>query len=62
MSVADQWIRIPAPIPTESDRRELCALLAGNGLEVRIVKVRLTNRGTPRRFVEYRPEQPPPEE
>lgn len=50
-----EWIRIPAPIPTEQDRRELCCILAAHGLEVRIVRVKTTNRGTPKRYVEYRP-------
>ena len=49
-----EWIRIPAPILTEQDRRDLCAILTANGLEVRIVKVKTTNRGTPKRYIEYR--------
>lgn len=44
----------PAAIPAEQDRRELCAVLAANGLEVRIVRVKTTTRGTPKRYVEYR--------
>ena len=46
------WTRLPCPIPDEQDRRELCAILAANGMEVRIVKER-TARAY-RRFVEYR--------
>lgn len=48
------WTRLPCPIPAEQDRRELCAILAANGMEVRIVRVRETPRGTPKRFIEYR--------
>lgn len=51
------WTRLPCPIPDERDRRELCAILAANGLEVRIVRVRETPRGTPKRFIEYRAQQ-----
>ena len=50
-----EWIRIPAHIPSEQDRRTLCAVLVANGLEIRIVRVKTTNRGTPKRYVEYRP-------
>ena len=46
------WTRLPCPIPDEQDRRELCAILAANGMEVRIAKER-TARAY-RRFVEYR--------
>ena len=52
------WIRLPCPVPAEQDRRDLCAILAANGLEVRIVRVKTTNRGTPRRYIEYRPGPP----
>lgn len=48
------WTRIPAAVDAETDRRTLCAVLASIGLEVRIVRVKLTNRGTPKRFIEYR--------
>lgn len=47
------WTRLPCPIPDDRDRRELCAILAANGLEVRIVKERQT-RGAYKRFMEYR--------
>lgn len=51
------WARLPCPVADENDRRELCAILAANGLEVRIVRER-TARAY-KRFVEYRaqPEQ-----
>ncbi len=48
------WTRIPVPIADEKDRRELCAILSSSGLEVRIVRIRSTKSGTPRRYVEYR--------
>ena len=50
----EEWTRIPAEIEQEADRRTLCAILASAGLEVRIVRVRLTARGTPKKFIEYR--------
>ena len=55
----DEWIRIPAPIESEDDRRTLTAILASVGLEVRIVKVRVGNpkSGPFKRFLEYRPQQ-----
>ena len=49
-----KWNRIPANINSEDDRRVLCGLLTAYGLEVRIVRIKETNRGTPKRFVEYR--------
>ncbi len=49
-----EWIRIPVPIAAEQDRRDLCCILAANGLEVRIVRVKTTNRGTPKRYIEFR--------
>lgn len=51
------WTRLPYPIIDDRDRRELCAILAANGMEVRIVKER-TARAC-KRFIEYRaqPEQ-----
>lgn len=49
-----KWIRIPANITDEADRRALAAVLTAYGLEVRIVRLKTTNRGTPKRFVEYR--------
>lgn len=50
----ENWTRIPVPIPEERDRRELAAILTACGLEVRIVRLRLTQRGTPKRFLEFR--------
>lgn len=52
----EDWIRIPVPVESETDRRTICAILAACGLTVRIVKVRLTQRGTVKRFVEFRQE------
>ena len=54
MMQEQNWIRIPIPIADERDRRELCAILAANGLEVRVVRIRATKSGTPQRYVEYR--------
>lgn len=48
------WIRIPIPIVEERDRRDLCAILTSLGLEVRVVRIRATQSGTPKRYVEYR--------
>lgn len=48
------WTRIPAPVDTEQDRRTLYAILAALGLEVRVVRVKLTPNGTPKRYVEFR--------
>lgn len=50
----DRWARIPVAIDKEEDRRELCAILTAAGLEVRIVKLKATNRGVPKRYIEYR--------
>lgn len=48
-----EWVRIPAEIKSEDDRRALSSILVANGLAVREVKVRLTERGTPKRHIEY---------
>ena len=39
------WQRIPAPIESEADRRELAAILTACGLEIRIVRERPTKSG-----------------
>ena len=52
--MGNEWVRIPEPVEAEADRRQLCAILTACGLEVRIVRVRATQRGTPKRYVEYR--------
>ena len=49
-----EWTRIPLPIEAETDRRTMTAVLASIGLEVRVVKVRLTKGGTPKKYIEYR--------
>lgn len=49
-----EWTRIPVPIETEADRRELAAILISAGLEVRMVKEKLTKNGSYKRYVEYR--------
>lgn len=49
-----KWVRIPANINSEDDRRTLAGMLTAYGLEVRIVRIKQTNRGTPERYVEYR--------
>lgn len=48
-----EWVRIPAELKSEDDRRTLAAILVANGLAVREVKVKETSRGTPKRFIEY---------
>ena len=52
------WIRIPAPIESEKDQRELCGLLASAGLTVRIVKARSGPKPSSpfKKYVEYREE------
>ena len=50
----ENWVRIPANIAGEADRRELAGILSSYGLEVRIVRVKITNRGVPHKFIEYR--------
>lgn len=49
-----RWVRIPVAVPEEADRRTLCGLLTAIGLEVRIIREKDTNRGKPKRFVEFR--------
>lgn len=48
------WLRIPAPIESEADRRQLVSILASAGLEVRIIKFRETPKATVKRYIEYR--------
>ncbi len=50
------WQRIPAPIESEADRRELAAILTACGLEVRVVRERPTKSGSFKRYIEYRPQ------
>nr|WP_325301913.1 hypothetical protein [uncultured Dysosmobacter sp.] len=50
------WQRIPVPIESESDRRELAAILTACGLEIRIVRERPTKSGVYKRYIEYRPQ------
>lgn len=45
----DDWTRIPMEITNETDRRTMAAILVSVGLEVRIVKVKLTKSGTPQK-------------
>lgn len=54
------WIRIPAPIPNEQDRRALCAILTAHGLEVRIAKDRQTKSATFKRYIEYHTQETTP--
>ena len=49
-----EWIRIPAAIDSEADRRQLAAILAAAGLEVRIVKEKKTPNGSYKKYVEFR--------
>lgn len=48
-----EWVRLPAEIKSEDDRRTLSSVLVANGLAVREVKVKETPRGTPKRYIEY---------
>ena len=50
-----EWTRIPSPIDAEADRRTLLGILGSLGLEVRIVKIKATARGTAKKYVEFRP-------
>lgn len=50
----NEWTRIPAPIESEADRRQLAAILISAGLEVRVVRHRATEKGTWKRYIEYR--------
>lgn len=50
-----EWTRIPSPIDAEADRRNICAILISIGLEVRIVKIKATARGSAKKYVEFRP-------
>ena len=54
MRRTDDWTRIPAQITAEADRREMCAVLASAGLEVRIVNVATGKGSAVRKFVEFR--------
>lgn len=49
----EQWVRIPAEVKSETDRRDLVAILSSLGLAVRIVRVKMSPSGTPKKFVEY---------
>lgn len=55
------WIRIPSPISVEQDSRELCAILASYGLEVRIIREKATKSSTYKRYIEYRDQSYLPE-
>lgn len=50
----NEWFRLPAPIESETDRRQLVSILASAGLEVRIVKFRETQKTTTKKYIEYR--------
>ena len=49
-----EWIRISAAIDSEADRRQIAAILAAAGLEVRIVKEKKTPNGSYKKYVEFR--------
>lgn len=53
-AMSEEWIRIPAPIESDTDRRMIVGILTAAGLETRIVKVKLTKNGSYKRYVEYR--------
>ena len=48
------WTTIPKEIPTDADRRTICAILAASGLEVRIVKAKDSPRSSPKRYIQFR--------
>lgn len=48
------WVRIPASIESDADRRAIAAILTAAGLEVRVVRERTTKNGTYKRYVECR--------
>lgn len=48
------WIRIPVSIVNDRDRRELVAILASCGLQVRIVSEKETSKSSKKYYVEYR--------
>lgn len=50
----DDWVRIPAKIESDTDRRTIVAILAANGLEVRIAKEKPTKGSAYQKFIEYR--------
>ena len=50
----EEWIRIPAAIDSEQDRRAVVSVLVAFGLSVRCVKVRETTKGPYKKFIEYR--------
>lgn len=56
-AMENTWTRLPCPVADEQDRRALCAILAANGLEVRIVRERPTPKATFKKYVEYRAQQ-----
>lgn len=49
-----EWVTIPVAIGEEKDRRDLAAIMTSIGLEVRILRVRHNNKGTPKRYIQYR--------
>lgn len=50
----NEWTRIPAPIESDNDSRQLAAILVAAGLEVRVIKGKNTTKGPFKKFVEYR--------
>jgi len=52
--MSEEWTRIPAPIESDTDRRMIVVILTAAGLEVRIVREKLTKNGSYKRYVEYR--------
>lgn len=50
----NDWIRIPEPMESDADRRQVVAILTSIGLEVRIAKEKLTKNGSYKRYIEYR--------
>lgn len=54
MNDTSAWVRIPAHLEAEADRRTLAGILAAAGLEVRLVKDRATKGGSWKRYLEYR--------
>ena len=50
------WHRIPVQIAVEKDRRDLVAILASCGLQVRIVGVKETPKSSKKYYIEYKEE------
>ena len=50
----NEWVRIPLPVESEADRRDLAAILTSIGLDVHVIKERPTEKSAFKRYVEFR--------